>query len=153
MWLCDTRLLLMQENSGVARIWNELGAQNYMEIVCREIVQWTNVFVEPQPHKVAVRLCSSKVNWKKFNCWKSREHVPRYPVAGDDNAGQELIRRRDSESELFLRPHRTRRGQRLRPLNRLPNFYHDKVSMLIYASNHLCTYARQTELSEFVLSK
>jgi len=22
--------------------------------------------------------------------------------------------------------------------------------MLIYASNHLCTYARQTELSEFV---
>jgi len=25
--------------------------------------------------------------------------------------------------------------------------------MVIYASNHLCTYARQTELSEFVLTK
>jgi len=47
----------------------------------------------------------------------------------------------------FLQRHRTRRGQRLRPLNRLPNFYYNYVSMLIYASNHLCTYARQTELS------
>jgi len=25
--------------------------------------------------------------------------------------------------------------------------------MLIYAPNHLCTYARQTKLSEFVLPK
>jgi len=25
--------------------------------------------------------------------------------------------------------------------------------MLVYAPNHLCTYARQTELSEFVLPK
>ena len=45
------------------------------------------------------------------------------------------------------------RGQRLRWLNRLPNFYYNEVSMLIYAPNHLCTYIRQTELSEFVLPK
>ena len=36
---------------------------------------------------------------------------------------QELARRWDSECEL-LRRHRTYKGQRLRPLSRLPNFYY-----------------------------
>ena len=36
---------------------------------------------------------------------------------------QQLITRSDSERELFTR-HRTCRGQRLRPLNGLPNFYY-----------------------------
>ena len=35
---------------------------------------------------------------------------------------RELVRRLDSERELFTR-HRICKGQRLRPLNGLPNFY------------------------------
>jgi len=49
-----------------------------------------------------------------------------------------------------LRRHRKCRGQSLCPLNWVPNFYYNYASMVIYAPNHLCTYAHQTELSEFV---
>ena len=62
-----------------------------------------------------------------------------------------------SEDEIanvnVLRRHRTCRGQSLRPLNWVPNFYYNYASMVIYAPNHLCTYAHYTELSEFVLPK
>jgi len=50
----------------------------------------------------------------------------------DDNhtkAQQELIRRWDSERELSLRRHRTCKGQRLPPLNRLPNFCYNWASI------------------------
>jgi len=52
---------------------------------------------------------------------------------------QELLPGDEIANVNFLRRHRTCTGQRLSPLNRLPRLYHtgNKVSMLIYAFNHL----------------
>jgi len=68
-----------------------------------------------------------------------------------------LYYKNSSEDEIanvnVLRRHRTCRGQSLRPLNWVANFYYNYASMVIHAPNHLCTYAHHTELSEFVLPK
>ena len=62
-----------------------------------------------------------------------------------------------SEDEIanvnVLRRHRTCGGQGQHPLNWVHNFYYIYASIVIYAPNHLCTYAHHTELSEFVLPK
>jgi len=61
-------------------------------------------------------------SWAGNSCvpwtWCSNNEMNRNKI-------QELIRRWNSKHELFLRWHRTCRGQRLRPLNRLPNFYYN----------------------------
>jgi len=57
---------------------------------------------------------------------------------------QELIRRWDSERKRFMTTSYVYRGQRLRPLNRLPNFYYTKHLRQFDANTS--TFAHQTEL-------
>jgi len=53
--------------------------ENYMSHVkWPKVIQWTNTFGEATAQSRCQILCSSKVNWKKLNCWKSR--APHAPV-------------------------------------------------------------------------
>ena len=100
-----------------------------------------------QHHKMfmyaQIRPISSFLEYNTTNDEKKCKHR----IAGSLAA----YNKNSSEDEIanvnVLRRHRACRGQSLRPLNWVPNFYYNYASMVIYAPNHLCTYAHHTELS------
>ena len=101
-----------------------------------------------------------RINVKSF-LWDVRSVQERYLLqfSAMSDVGYCVLKvyKNSSEDEIanvnVLRRHLTCRGQSPRILNWVPNFYYNYASMVIYAPNHLCTYAHHTELSEFVLPK
>jgi len=126
--------------------------------VCR-VLQWnlqglrfyrgSNFFIFSLIFEWALQQCSAVALPMKYIL----QHFLLIFIIKEDHS----MHKNSSEDEIantnVLRRHRTCRVQSLRPLNWVPNFYYNYASMVIYAPNHLCTYAHHTELSEFVLPK